>query len=101
MKTKEAYQQGLCTYLILKNYSAATISEHGCAFRQFLDWRIEGKHGEDFTPEQARQYLLYRYEQGLKWQTINGDYSAIQKFLSFFRSVGRKMRCRTTEKSLN
>ncbi len=25
--------------------------------------------------------MLYRYEQGMKWQTINGDYSAaIQKF---------------------
>ena len=99
MKTKEAYQQGLRTYLILKNYSPATVSAYGCAFGQFLDWRIAQKYGDDFTPEQARQYLLYRYEQGLKWQTINGDYSAIQKFLSFFRSVGRKKRCRNTEKA--
>jgi site-specific recombinase XerD len=80
MKTKEAYQQGLRTYLILKNYSPATVSAYGCAFRQFLDWRADRKYGTDFTPEQARQYLLYRYEKGLKWQTINGDYSAIQKF---------------------
>jgi site-specific recombinase XerD len=80
MKTKEAYQEGLRTYLVLKNYSAATVSAYGCAFRQFLDWRSGREYGEDFTPEQARQYLLYRYEQGLKWQTINGDYSAMQKF---------------------
>jgi site-specific recombinase XerD len=69
MKTKEAYQQGLRTYLILKNYSLATVSAYGCTFRQFLDWWIEWKYGGDFTPEQARQYLRYRYEQGL---TING-----------------------------
>ena len=50
MKTKEAYQQGLRTYLILKNYSPATVSAYGCAFGQFLDWRIEGKYGADFTP---------------------------------------------------
>ncbi|MDZ4706041.1 MAG: hypothetical protein SH848_19090 [Saprospiraceae bacterium] len=68
MKTKEAYQEGLRTYLVLKNYSAATVSAYGCAFRQFLDWRPSRKYGEDFTPEQARQYLLYRYEQGLKWR---------------------------------
>jgi len=49
MKTKEAYQQGLRTYLVLKNYSAATVSAYGCAFRQFVDWRIEPKYGGDFT----------------------------------------------------
>ncbi len=73
MKTKEAYQEALRAYLVLKNFSASTVSAYGGAFRQFLDWRVSRKYGEDFTPEQARQYLLYRYEQGLKWQTINGD----------------------------
>jgi hypothetical protein len=29
MKTKEAYQEGLRTYLVLKNYSAATVSVIG------------------------------------------------------------------------
>ncbi len=33
-----------------------------------------------FSQEQAREYILYRYKQGLKWQTINGDYSALYKF---------------------
>lgn len=80
MKTKEGYEEALRVYLVLKNYSAATVSAYGCAFRQFLAWRSSRKYGEDFTPEQARQYLLYRYEHGLKWQTINGDYSTMQKF---------------------
>ena len=80
MKTKEGYQEALRTYLVLKNYSAATVSAYGCAFRQFLEWRLSRDWRDEFTADQARQYLLYRYEQGLKWQTINGDYSAIQKF---------------------
>jgi hypothetical protein len=57
MKTKEAYQQALRTYLILKNYSLVTVSAYICAFRQFLDWRADRKYGTDFTPEQARPYL--------------------------------------------
>ncbi len=27
------------SYLVLKNFSASTVSAYGCAFRQFLDWR--------------------------------------------------------------
>ncbi len=30
-----------------------------------------------------RQYILFRYNQGLKWQTINGDYSAMYKFYRY------------------
>ena len=28
----------------------------------------------------VRKYLLYRFDQGKDWQTVNSDYSAIQKF---------------------
>ena len=34
----------------------------------------------NFPQEDARSYLLHRYDQGRRWQTINGDYSAMQKF---------------------
>jgi integrase/recombinase XerD len=67
------------SHMILKNFSKATRSSYGCALRQFFDYR--GKQGitGDFTQEQARSYLLHRYGRGLKWQTINGDYSAMYK----------------------
>lgn len=80
MKRNEAYQRDLHNWLVLKNYSSATISAYDCAFRQFLNWRLSKEWRDEFTSEQAREYLLYRYEKGLKWQTINGDYSALQKF---------------------
>ena len=34
----------------------------------------------ELTQQQARQYLLYRYHSGAKWQTVNGDYSALMKY---------------------
>ncbi len=35
-----------------------------------------------------RQYILFRYNQGLKWQTINGDYSAMYKFYRYVLDLG-------------
>jgi site-specific recombinase XerD len=79
----EAYQKHLTdfdSHLILKNFSQATRSAYGCALRQFFAYRAEQGHVGTFTQAQARSYILYRYAQGLKWQTINGDYSAMYKF---------------------
>ncbi len=64
----------------MRNYSAATINAYSCGLRQFLEWRERQGLGACFAPEEARAYLIYRYDQGRRWQTINGDYSAIQKF---------------------
>ncbi|MFK7906820.1 MAG: tyrosine-type recombinase/integrase, partial [Chitinophagales bacterium] len=71
-------------YLQLKNYSLATRKSYGCALKQFLHWRIKKAFANDLDQTQARQYILYRYDQGLKWQTINGDYSAM---LHYYRDV--------------
>lgn len=79
----EAYQKHLFDFdahLTLKNFSKATRSAYGCALRQFFAYRKQQDFQGDFTQEQARSYILYRYDQGLKWQTINGDYSAMYKF---------------------
>jgi integrase/recombinase XerD len=32
------------------------------------------------SDELVRKYLLYCFEQGMDWQTVNADYSAIQKW---------------------
>lgn len=79
----EAYQKHLTDFdahLTLKNFSKATRSAYGCALRQFFAYRKKLDFQGDFTQEQARSYILHRYSQGLKWQTINGDYSAMFKF---------------------
>lgn len=78
------YQKQLAEFdahLILKNYSKATRSAYGCALRQFFAYRKREGLSGPFTQAQAREYILYRYKQGMKWQTINGDYSAMDKLL--------------------
>ena len=71
-------------YMLLKNYSKATLSAYSCALRQFFNWHYKQKVGFVFHPTHARSYLVLRYKQGSKWQTVNGDYSAL---LIFYRSV--------------
>ena len=86
----EDHQKHLITldsYLTLKNFSKATRSSYGSALGQFLVYREAQKMDTDFTTEQARSYLLYRYNKGLKWQTINGDYSAMYKFYRYVLGV--------------
>jgi site-specific recombinase XerD len=71
-------------YMLLKNYSKATLSAYECALRQFFVWHRKQKVGFVFEAAHARSYLVMRHKQGLKWQTVNGDYSAL---LIFYRSV--------------
>lgn len=67
-------------HLVLKNYSKATRKSYVGALRKFLNYRMkEGLTGL-FTQGDARSYLLLRHKEGLKWATINCDYSAIYKF---------------------
>ncbi len=84
MDTISQELEALDNYLQLKNYSLATRKSYGCALKQFLHWRIKQGFSAELDQTQARRYILYRYDQGLKWQTINGDYSAM---LRYFREV--------------
>lgn len=71
----------LTHFLTLKNYSKATVSCYTTALKLFLEWRIKNGFGSsDFDEIQVKGYLLYRYDKGLKWQSINGDYSAIMHY---------------------
>jgi len=86
----EAYQKHLSDFdahLTLKNFSKSTRSAYGCALRQFFAYREKHGMNGSFTQEQAREYILYRHNQGLKWQTINGDYSAMYKFYREVRGL--------------
>lgn len=80
MKKNEGYLTDLREWLVLRNYSAATVSAYTTALGQFLAWRSSVGLGVTIAQEDARRYLLHRYDQGRRWQTINGDYSAMQKF---------------------
>ena len=74
-------------YMILKNFSKSTREAYGCALKQFFKYH-EGKKWEfPYTDDQAKAYVLYRYKLGRKWQTINGDYSAMRKFFTKVRKL--------------
>ena len=80
MKSYQQHLHDFDAYLTLKNFSKSTRSAYGCALRQFFSYREEHGQQGSFTQAQARAYLLHRHKQGLRWQTINGDYSAMYKF---------------------
>ncbi len=87
----QSYQKQLedfDAHLTLKNFSKATRRAYGSALRQFFAYRENNDMNGPFTQEQAREYILYRYKQGLKWQTINGDYSALYKFYREVMGLG-------------
>lgn len=87
VEKESGYVKDLCDWMKLRNYSAATISAYSSALRQFLRWRESCGLGPKPVLKDARAYLLHRYDQGRRWQTINGDYSAMQKF--YVQVLGR------------
>lgn len=80
MSRDQKYLSDFDAHLILRNYSEATRRAYGCALGQFFRWRSGQGVSGPFTQDQARSYILHRHGQGLKWQTINGDYSSLFKF---------------------
>lgn len=82
MEKHEVYINQLKEFLILRNYSQATLKSYTSALRHFLIWREKEDEPGVFHPEQARRYILYRYGLQKKWQTINGDYSALMHFFT-------------------
>ncbi|HQW04014.1 MAG TPA: tyrosine-type recombinase/integrase [Saprospiraceae bacterium] len=67
-------------FMILKNFSPRTIKTYGQIIRAFLHDYLVHHAPAPLNDDLARDYLLRRYRLGLDWQTVNSDYSAIQKF---------------------
>ena len=67
-------------FMILKNFSKRTIKSYTQMVLQFVGWWQRMPRPPVMSDELVRKYLLYRFEQGLDWQTVNSDYSAIQKW---------------------
>ncbi|HRN74137.1 MAG TPA: tyrosine-type recombinase/integrase [Ginsengibacter sp.] len=76
----EAYKD----YMLLKNYSESTINAYLSNFRKYHEWCTDQKLQDIYDQMQVREYLLYRVQQGAKWQTMNNIYSAMRKL---FREV--------------
>ena len=69
-------------WLTLRNYAASTKNSYLSRLRQFLLWRHRGGWSGPITEDQLRNYLVERTESGLNWSSINGDYSALQTYLT-------------------
>lgn len=67
-------------FMILKNLSPRTIKTYGQIVHYFLQQYVEKYYPQPLNDDVARSYLISRYKGGLDWQTVNSDYSAIQKF---------------------
>ena len=65
--------------MILRNYSRSTRKCYISAVRNFYKWCHSQQNNPGFSKKEAhRAYLIMRYQSGLAWQTVNGDYSAIR-----------------------
>ena len=67
-------------FMILKNYSENTIKTYAQIASQFLIWWSNLPDTPPMNDSIVRQYLLKRFKDGKDWQTVNSDYSAIQKW---------------------
>lgn len=72
--------------LRIENYSISTIKSYISGLHQFLIFREEQKIYGQLDQEQARRYILYRYDKGTKWQMINTIYSSLRKY---YKDVGK------------
>ena len=79
MKKEYGYVTELREWLTLRNYAANTINSYCSSLRRFAIWHESEQLGPEIDAGHVRLYLLYRYDQGRSWQTINGDYSVLQR----------------------
>lgn len=87
MKSYKEDLQDFEDYMILKNFSKSTREAYGCGLKQFFAYHAKNNWSLPYTDVQAKKYILYRNKEGKKWQTINGDYSAMRKFYTKVRNL--------------
>jgi integrase/recombinase XerD len=76
----EAHMVEFEEFMILKNFSKRTIKTYMQIVRQFVGWFEKNYTDSHMSDNIVRKYLLYRFGQNKDWQTVNSDYSAIQKW---------------------
>jgi len=69
-------------YLTLKNYSPGTKKSYSFALDQFLKFCQLNAGMHDDIRKYARSYLVYRFDSGKSWRTVNIDYASIRGLCS-------------------
>jgi integrase/recombinase XerD len=72
--------RSILTGFLLKNFSKRTIKTYSQIVLQFLNWWRSLDLESPMNDDVVRKYLLFRFDQNKDWQTVNSDYSAIQKW---------------------
>jgi len=67
-------------FMVLKNFSSRSVKTYNQIVRQFVAWWHDNHATLPMSDDVVRKYLLYRFDIGKAWQTVNSDYSAIQKW---------------------
>lgn len=80
MNNREELLKEYKSFMTLKNFSPRTIVTYLQIVDYFLRYCNDKHPGVALSDDLVRSYLLMRYEHGLCWQTVNSDYSSIQKF---------------------
>jgi len=83
-ETTASRLQAYEAYMRIQNFSPRTIQCYLLWLRHFLQFRIDHKIIGPLDQEQARQFILFKLDQGLSWSAINVLYSSLRKY---FREV--------------
>ena len=77
MRREELFRR-YTEYLTLRNYSNGTKKSYSFALNHFLNYcqTHSGEHAD--IGSYARSYLVYRFDKGMSWRTVNIDYSSIR-----------------------
>lgn len=68
------------SFMILKNFSPRTIKTYMQIVDYFLRYCTLNHPDTELSDSLVQKYLLMRFDKGFSWQTVNSDYSALQKF---------------------
>ena len=74
-------------YLILKNYSDATMKSYLFSINAFLDFCQLNRGEYSDVTEFGKAYLVCRFKSGKSWRTVNIDYSSIRNLCVYVLEV--------------
>lgn len=66
--------------MILKNFSPRILKTYYQIVHYFLEYYARVFPNKEMCDDLVREYSLHRFEMKPDWQTVNSDYSSIQKY---------------------